>query len=357
MVTFWQGKRVFVTGHTGFKGSWLSLWLQSLGAEVFGFSLLPPTTPNLFSLAQVANGMTSIIGDIRDFSALKKALHLSQPAIVIHMAAQPLVKQAYINPVETYATNVMGTVHLLEIVKQMDSIKAILNITTDKCYDNKGIDWNYSENDNLGGRDPYSNSKACSELVTHAYRHSYFNEQQSTGIASARAGNVIGGGDWAKDRLVPDIIQACINQQPFYLRYPQAIRPWQHVLEPLSGYLLLAKKLYESPKKYTGSWNFGPHDKDAKTVAWIANSISQLWQNDTCWELDTKTHPHEEKYLKLDCTKAILNLGWQPRWDINRGLQETVSWYQAWQSSNNLQEKTLNQIKYFINDRALMRQE
>jgi len=344
---FWQDKRVFVTGHTGFKGSWLSLWLQTLGADVAGYALEPPTTPNLFTLANVAAGMKSEIGDIRDFAKLHTALNTYQPEIVIHMAAQPLVRYSYREPVETYAVNVIGTVHLLEAARQVSSVKTIVNVTTDKCYENKEWSWGYRENDRLGGHDPYSNSKACAELVTSAYRNSFF-PKYNIGLASARAGNVIGGGDWAADRLIPDIIQACMQNKDVIVRNPNAIRPWQHVLEPLSGYLLLAEKLYESPSQYAQSWNFGPEDNDVKPVSWIADYILNDWGMGNRWIKENAEQLHEATYLKLDCSKAKAELSWKPRWDLAAGLQQTVRWYQAYQAKENLRDVTLGQIQNFM---------
>ncbi len=273
---FWRERRVLLTGHTGFKGSWLSLWLQSLGANLVGFSLLPPTLPNLFEIAQVEKGMDSIIGDIQDFSLLQKTINYHQPEIVIHMAAQSLVRYSYQEPLKTYTTNVMGTANLLEAVRLNDSVQVVVNVTSDKCYENKEIDRGYRETDRLGGYEPYSNSKACAELVTQAYKDSYF-KNKGMGIATVRAGNVIGGGDWAKDRLVPDVINACLNQQAIYLRYPNALRPWQHVLDVLAGYLVLAQRLYELPAQYSGSWNFGPDDENIKSVSWITDEIIRYW--------------------------------------------------------------------------------
>lgn len=347
MMRFWQGKKIFITGHTGFKGSWLSLWLQLLGAELVGFSLYPSTIPNLFTLARVADGMTSIMGDVRDFALIHKTLKAYRPEMVIHMAAQPLVRYSYHNPVETYATNVMGTVHLLEAIRQVDSVKAVINVTTDKCYENKEWHWGYRENDRLGGYDPYSNSKACSEYVTAAYRNSYFNSRH-IGVASARAGNVIGGGDWAQDRLIPDIIRGCIDKHPIAIRYPNALRPWQHVLEPLSGYLLLMQRLYESYYEYAESWNFGPDEDDIKPVSFIADCIINFWDNSIRWVTDENQHPHEAACLRLECAKAKSKLKWQPRWNLERGLKETVRWYQAYQAEKNMRDITLNQIKNFI---------
>jgi CDP-glucose 4,6-dehydratase len=344
---FWQGRKVLVTGHTGFKGSWLSLWLQLLEADVAGFALKPSTTPALFTLADVSQGMTSIIGDVRNFDQVLGAFKDHRPEIVIHMAAQPLVRASYQAPIETYATNVMGTVHVLEAARQVDSVKTIINVTTDKCYENQEWYWGYRENDTLGGYDPYSNSKACAELVTSAYRSSYFN-LTGIGLASARAGNVIGGGDWADDRLIPDIIRACMEQRAVSIRNPSAIRPWQHVLEPLNAYLLLAEKLYFDPAAYAAGWNFGPEENDVKPVGWIADYIVKRWSQASSWALDEQTHPHEATYLKLDCSKARAQLGWQPRWDIKKGLSETIDWYQAFQAEENMREKTIEQILNFV---------
>ncbi len=350
MLNFWQNKKVLVTGHTGFKGSWLSLWLQLLGAEVIGFSLNPPTTPNLFALANVEDGMTSIIGDIRDFSLIKNVINEYQPEIVIHMAAQALVRHSYIDPIETYSTNVMGSVHLFEAIRQNDCVKAVVNVTTDKCYENKEWLWGYRENDTLGGHDPYSNSKACSELVTAAYRDSFF-KINNIGLASARAGNVIGGGDWAADRLIPDIINACIKDDDVIIRNPNALRPWQHVLEPLNAYLLLAQRLYESPLDFAEGWNFGPSEADAKPVSWIADTIVKFWNNGkTNLVLNKNPQPHEATNLKLDCSKAKSLLAWQPRWNLEAGLAQTVSWYKAYQASENMRDVTIAQIKNFISN-------
>lgn len=344
---FWQGKKVFLTGHTGFKGSWLSLWLQMMGAELTGFSLKPPTSPNLFDLARIEESMNSIIGDIRDFSVLQEALQRARPDIVIHMAAQPLVRYSYQEPLETYSTNVMGTANLLEAIRKTDSVKAVLNITTDKCYENKEWYWGYRESDQLGGYDPYSNSKACAELVTSAYRNSYLN-QQGVGLASARAGNVIGGGDWAADRLIPDLVRACVENEAVSIRNPHALRPWQHVLEPLSGYLILTEQLYHSPLDYSEAWNFGPNDGDIKPVSWIADFVIELWNNKSSIHLDKGIHPHEATYLKLECAKAKSKLQWTPCWDIKKGIMETVSWYQAHEARENMQDITLMQIEKFM---------
>lgn len=348
---FWRGKKVFMTGHTGFKGSWLSLWLQQMGAQVTGFALHPPTNPSLFEVANVAQGMTSIIGDIRDGEALAKAMRDAAPDIVIHMAAQPLVRYSYVNPVETYSTNVMGTVHLLEAVRQTPTVRAVVNVTSDKCYDNKEWVWGYRENEPMGGFDPYSNSKGCAELVTSAYRNSFFNPEKyadhRVALASGRAGNVIGGGDWADDRLIPDILRAIGDSKPVVIRSPHAIRPWQHVLEPLSGYLLLAEKLYTQGIAYAEGWNFGPSDEDAKPVQWIVEQLTQQWGEGASWQLDGGEHPHEAHYLKLDCSKAKMRLDWQPRWHLGHTLEMIVSWQQAWLAKQDMRSFTLKQIEQY----------
>ena len=347
--TFFHGKKVLITGHTGFKGSWLSLWLQSLGAEVIGYALAPPTIPSLFEEAKVGQGMASVIGDIRDLEHLRSVFAEHQPEIVIHMAAQPLVRYSYLEPVETYSTNVMGTVNLLEAVRATPSVKAVVNVTTDKCYENREWAWGYRENEPMGGYDPYSSSKGCAELVTAAYRNSFFqpstiNHQPLTAIASARAGNVIGGGDWAEDRLIPDIMRAISEGRPVHIRNPHAIRPWQHVLEPLSGYLLLAQKLYEEGAAYAEGWNFGPNDEDAKPVQWIVERLTHSWGGGASWLLDGGEHPHEAHYLKLDCSKAKGRLNWHPRWHLDEALDRIVSWNKQWLAGVDVRKLTLQQI-------------
>lgn len=348
---FWQGKRVLLTGHTGFKGSWLSIWMQSMGVKLVGYALTPPTNPSLFEVAKVGNGMTSIIGDIRDLTYLRKVLAEHQPEIVIHMAAQPLVRYSYLEPVETYSTNVMGTVNLLEAIRVTGSVKAVVNVTSDKCYENREWEWGYRENEAMGGYDPYSNSKGCSELVTAAYRNSYFHPDQypSHGVAigSARAGNVIGGGDWAADRLIPDMVRAIAQGQPVSIRNPDSIRPWQHVLEPLSGYLLLAQKLYEEGAGFADGWNFGPNDDDAKPVKWILDYLTKAWGDGASWKLDGGDHPHEAHYLKLDCSKAKLGLQWQPRWSLAEAIEQICNWHKEHLSGGDMQLMCLKQIKQY----------
>ncbi len=344
---FWRGKRVFLTGHTGFKGGWLSLWLQSLGAEVHGLSLKPPTAPNLFTVAHAKGGMAShTIGDIRDLATVQTAVHAARPDIVIHMAAQPLVRLSYAEPVETYATNVMGTVHLLEAARSAPGVKAIVVVTTDKCYENKEWAWGYRENEPMGGRDPYSNSKGCAELVTSAYRSSFL---QSSGIAvaSARAGNVIGGGDWAADRLVPDILRAFEDNQPVIIRNPDATRPWQHVLEPLSGYLALAEQLYTHGQAYAEGWNFGPRDEDARPVEWIVEQMVKSWGKGASWQKDGGVHPHEANYLKLDISKAKARLAWQPRWPLATALQLITTWHKAFLAKADMKKLCVAQIQQY----------
>ncbi|MCM2569434.1 CDP-glucose 4,6-dehydratase [Janthinobacterium kumbetense] len=350
---FWQGKRVFLTGHTGFKGGWLSLWLQQLGADVIGYALAAPTTPSLFEVADVASGMQSIIGDVRDGDAVKRAMAAARPDIVIHMAAQPLVRYSYANPVETYSTNVMGVVHVLEAVRATPGVRAVVNVTSDKCYENREWPWGYRENEAMGGYDPYSNSKGCAELVTAGYRSSFFHAdkyaEHGVALGSGRAGNVIGGGDWALDRLIPDMLRAIGTGEPVMIRNPHAIRPWQHVLEPLSGYLTLAEKLYTAGPVHAEGWNFGPHDTDAKPVEWIIERMTQEWGAGASWSLDGQDHPHEATYLKLDCSKARGQLGWHPRWDIGQTIAKIVEWHKACDQGADMRAMTLAQIATYQN--------
>ncbi|MCF6245794.1 MAG: CDP-glucose 4,6-dehydratase [Desulfobacula sp.] len=346
---FWKGKRVFLTGHTGFKGSWMSLWLQNMGAKVMGYALSPPSNPNLFEVGHIADSMISLKGDIRNLEKMQRSLARHQSEIVIHMAAQSLVRYSYQNPVGTYSTNIMGTVNVLEAVRHTPCVKAVLIITSDKCYENREWDWSYRENDEIGGRDPYSNSKGCAELVTAAYRQSFFNETRgvSTAIASVRAGNVIGGGDWAADRLIPDIMAAITKKSAVLIRNPGAIRPWQFVLEPLSGYLTLAQKLYEQGVEYAEGWNFGPKEDDAKTVQWIVEQITEQWGKDASWVLDKTKQPHEAHYLKLDCSKAKKYLNWNPGVSLTQALENIVSWHKAYLLGKNMREFSLKQIADF----------
>lgn len=350
--SFWDGKRVFITGHTGFKGSWISLWLQSMGAIVHGYSLPAPTNPSLFEVAGVAGGMESEFGDIRDYPQLFQSIDKFRPDIIFHMAAQPLVRLSYLEPVETYSTNVMGTVHLLEAVRHTQGVKAVVNITSDKCYDNKEWVWSYRENEAMGGYDPYSNSKGCAELVTSAYRNSYFNpnsyHKHGVAVATVRAGNVIGGGDWALDRIVPDILKAFEQAQPVIIRNPHAIRPWQHVLEPLSGYLLLAQNLFINGAEYADAWNFGPNESDATPVSEIVEQMVSLWGEGAAWLLDGGEHPHEANYLKLDCSKAKMKLQWQPRWDLNTTLSRIIKWHKAWLNKDDMNAYCIQEINEYM---------
>jgi CDP-glucose 4,6-dehydratase len=347
---FWKNKRVLITGHTGFKGSWLSIWLHSLGAEIHGYALSPPTSPNLFQVAKVESCLkTNTIADIRDAKRLRELVAKIEPNIVFHLAAQPLVRQSYIDPIETYSTNIMGTVNLLESVRHSLSVKAVVNITTDKCYENQEWLWAYRENEAMGGYDPYSSSKGCSELITAAYRRSYFSEAD-VHVASARAGNVIGGGDWAQDRLIPDFIRALRNKKTLVIRSPNAIRPWQHVLEPLSGYIQLAEKLYSEGATYASAWNFGPAEDDAKPVSWIVEKLVTNIPNST-WEIDKNPQPHEANYLKLDSSKAKKLLNWHPRWRLDQALDQIISWDKAYQSNDDMYKICINQINdYCLNE-------
>jgi CDP-glucose 4,6-dehydratase len=328
------------------------LWLYRLGAEVHGYALEPPTIPSLFELAKVATLLNSHrIADVRDAAALAETIQQVQPEIVIHMAAQPLVRDSYKIPVETYAVNVMGTVHLLEAVRMCPSVKAVVNVTTDKCYENREWVWGYREDEPMGGFDPYSNSKGCSELVTAAYRSSYFHparyDEHTVAVATARAGNVIGGGDWAGDRLVPDVVRAIMAGEPVRIRNPHAIRPWQHVLEPLSGYLALARNLYENGTECAEGWNFGPSETDAKPVEWIVQCLCEKWGKGARYEIDLGDHPHEAHYLKLDCSKARMRLGWQPKWNLDRTLEAIVAWTKEYCAEGKMREICLKQITQY----------
>lgn len=347
--SFWKNKRVFLTGHTGFKGSWLSLWLSKMDAEVKGYALAPESMPSLFIEARIEEKIESDIGDIRDLDTLKTSMREFNPDIVIHMAAQPLVRLSYKQPIETYETNVMGTVKVLEAARNCPNLKSIVSVTTDKCYENKEWIWGYRENEAMGGYDPYSSSKGCAELVTSAYRRSFMQER-GIGLATARAGNVIGGGDWSEDRLIPDILRAFEHNQSVVVRNPKSTRPWQHVLEPLSGYLTLAQKLYESPQDYAEGWNFGPKEEDTKPVGWILDTMVKIWQGNASWQLDKKVHPHEAGFLTLDISKAKSRLLWQPTWCLDGTLTKIVQWHQAWMNKKDMQELCLKEINDYIRD-------
>ena len=341
--TFFKGKKVFLAGHTGFKGGWLSLWLQSMGAEVHGYALNPPTETNIFSVAEVNKGMaSSVIADIRDAGKLSQAMKSAGPEIIFHMAAQPLVRYSYAHPAETYEVNVMGTVNLFEAVRTMSGVKAVVNVTSDKCYENHEWERGYRENEAMGGFDPYSSSKGCAELVTAAYRRSFL-DPAGIALASARAGNVIGGGDWAADRLIPDLLRAMDAGETLKVRSPDSIRPWQHVLEPLSGYLMLAEQLYSDGASFAEAWNFGPADEDARPVKWIVERMAEM-RKDVKWQCDETPQPHEANYLKLDSSKAHRLLNWQPRWRLQTALQKTLEWHGAWRKDEDMRAVTLAQI-------------
>lgn len=347
---FWKGKKVFVTGHTGFKGTWLCHWLNHLGAKVHGYALAPQTAPSLFELTHAKDIVTETIADITDAKVLTHAMQAFAPDIVFHMAAQALVRDSYADPVKTYSTNIMGTVVILEALRGCKTVKAFINVTTDKCYQNREWLWGYRENEALGGYDPYSSSKACSEIVTSAYRDSFFNPHSPdpiAGIASARAGNVIGGGDFAKDRLIPDCVRSVLSGNQIVIRYPGAIRPWQHVLEPLAGYLLLAEKLFEDPRKYAGAYNFGPDDADAKPVEWIVKKFCEKWQGAT-YAADHSQQPHEAHFLKLDITKARSELGFRPRWNIERAIDSIISWTRAFEAKHDVGKICVTQIEEYV---------
>lgn len=345
--SFWRDRRVLLTGNTGFKGAWLSLWLRHMGAEVIGLAL-PANYPSLFDVAQIRNDSLTFFGDIRDLGFVERVVKEVAPEVVFHLAAQSLVRYSYGHPVETYHTNVMGTVHLLEAIRQTHGVKAVVSVTSDKCYENREWLWGYREQDPLGGHDPYSNSKGCAELVTAAFRSSYFPpssyENHGVAIASARAGNVIGGGDWAEDRLVPDILRAISAGQAVNIRSPAAIRPWQHVLEPLAGYLQLAEKLYLEGPRFADAWNFGPDDCDSRPVSWIVDALTRRWGGEARWELSLDPHPHEAHYLKLDSSKARQLLGWKPRWHLEESLRRIVDWQKAFDAGDDMRAYSLQDI-------------
>jgi CDP-glucose 4,6-dehydratase len=340
---YWRGKKVFVTGHTGFKGSWLSIWLQDMGAQVTGYALPPPTHPSLFQLASVEALITSVIGDVRDARHFQATLNEAQPEVIFHMAAQSLVRKSYQEPVETYEVNIMGTVHLLEAARHCSSVRVVVNITSDKCYENKERTSGYSENGPMGGHDPYSSSKGCSELVTAAYRNSYL-KKCGIAVATARAGNVIGGGDWAEDRLIPDFFRALDAKETLLVRSPDAVRPWQHVLEPLSGYLLLAEHLSQDGAQYAEAWNFGPPDKGTQSVSWILDTLKEANKAFT-WKCDSELKLHEALLLYLDSNKSRTKLGWSPSWSLEIALQKIIEWHEAYQANADVLGVTLQQIK------------
>jgi CDP-glucose 4,6-dehydratase len=345
---FWKSRRVLVTGHTGFKGAWLSLWLQKMGAEVYGYSLTPPTNPNLFCVAKVEDGLAGHMqANLLDRDGLASFVAATDPEIVFHLAAQALVRQSYRDPVETFATNVMGTVHLMEAIGRSDSVRVVVNVTTDKCYENREWDWGYRETDSLGGHDPYAASKACSELVSASYRQSFL-AGKGIQIATARAGNVIGGGDWSPDRLVPDVLRAFDEGKPVTLRSPDAIRPWQHVLEPLAGYLMLAERLWNEGDAFAEGWNFGPAADDAESVEIVVRKISSLWDGKAEWSTDPSPQPHEAHYLRLDASKSRHRLGWAPCWNLDHALHQTLAWHQAWKSGADMRLVSLEQIADYV---------
>lgn len=348
---FWKGKHVFITGHTGFKGSWLCLWLERLGAKVTGYALAPPSKPSLFEMANIADTMNSIHGDVTNLPALQAAMAAAKPDIVIHMAAQTLVRYSYENPVETFSTNVLGTVNVLDTVRRVSSVRAVVIVTSDKCYHNEEWVWGYRENSRLGGADPYSASKGCAELVVAAYQHSYFDPKNNPGCAavgSGRAGNVIGGGDWALDRLVPDIIRSLLKNQPTIIRSPQATRPWQHVLEPLHGYLMLAERLYNDGHSFASAWNFGPPEESEKTVGWIIEQLYQLWGVTFEWKKDANPGPPECTFLKLDASKAHAYLGWRPKLDLMSTLDSIVKWSRRFEAGDDMRKVSVAEIERFM---------
>ena len=348
---FWQGRKVLITGHTGFKGSWLSLWLQKFEADVIGYALPAPTSPNLFEVAKVGDRMTSVIGDVRDLDSLKAVVQEHQPEVIFHLAAQPIVRQSYENPVETYSTNVMGTVNLLESVRHTEGVRAVVSITSDKCYQNNEWVWGYRENDPVGGFDPYSSSKGAAELVIASFRNSYFSpklyQTHGVGLASTRAGNVIGGGDWARDRLIPDFMRAIMGNRPVIIRSPTAIRPWMHVLDPLNGYMKVAEQMVRQGGEFAQAWNFGPSDEDTQTVSWIVDYLTKSWGDGARWELGSAKHPHEDRWLKLDYSKAFRFLEWSTKLHLSTALEWIVEWYKAYQADEDMHALTLQQIARF----------
>lgn len=348
---FWKNKKVLITGNTGFKGSWLSLWLHAKGTRVIGYALPPPTTPSFFEIGKIAESVISIEGDVRNLDHLIAVIKKHEPEICIHMAAQSLVRYSYQHPLETYETNIMGTLNVLEAVRQTQTIRAVLIITSDKCYQNKEWIWGYRETEAMGGNDPYSSSKGCAELVTTAYRKSFFSKKEpsepSIGVASARAGNVIGGGDWSADRLIPDIIKAVMTNKAVVIRNPNAVRPWQHVLEPLNGYLVLIENLWKQGSQFEGGWNFGPNDDDCKPVGWILIALNKLWDGGIQWESDTVENPHEDVLLKVDSSKARNLLGWSSKLSVRKALRWSAEWYQGYLRQQNMRRLSEEQIQRY----------
>lgn len=344
---FWNGKRVLLTGHTGFKGAWLSLYLEKLGAKVTGLALAPDQNPSLFEVAGVDRGIRSIIGDIRDLATVERAVTAAEPDVVIHMAAQALVRRGYREPVETYATNVLGTVHVLDAVRRVSKARACVVVTSDKCYENREWLWPYREDEPMGGRDPYSNSKGCAELVVSSYRSSYF-APAGMGLASARAGNVIGGGDWSEDRLIPDLIRGFIDRKPTMIRQPNSIRPWQHVLEAINGYMMLVERLWDDPVAFAQGWNFGPTDAGAIPVHAIADTLVTKWGSGASWIRDKEAGAHEANLLKLDSTKARTLLSWKPRLNIEQSLEWIVNWHRAQVAHADMRDFTRLQIEEYL---------
>ncbi len=348
---FYKDKKILVTGHTGFKGSWLSMWLRELGAEVAGFALEPPSKPSLYEVSGMEGRMASVFGDVRDAVKLEETFNRYEPEMVFHMAAQSLVRYSYKAPSYTYETNVLGTVNVLEACRKTPSVRAIVNVTSDKCYDNDNAARPFRENDPMGGHDPYSSSKGCAELVTAAYVRSYFNPrdfaEHGVSLASVRSGNAIGGGDWGKDRLIPDCVKALAEGKPVIIRYPEAVRPWQHVLEPVYGYLLLGKDLYRYGAAFSGGWNFGSDDREARTVRWLMDKMVTMWGQGAAWKADRGDHPYEAQHLRLDCSKAIKGLGWSPGWDLETALANTVDWYKAYFEGKEMLPFTVRQIKKY----------
>lgn len=345
-MSFWRGKKVLITGHTGFKGSWLGFWLDSLGAEVCGYALAPDGEINLFDNLRLAAKIKHVVGDVRDLAQFENTITDFQPDVVFHLAAQSLVRRSYRQPVETYETNVIGTVNVLEAVRRTKSVKSVVIITTDKVYENKEWLWAYRENERLGGFDPYSNSKACAELAVSAYRNSFFAEGNCL-IASARAGNVIGGGDWSEDRLLPDVFRSLIFGNNLEIRNPFSVRPWQHVLEPLAGYLTLAEKLFNGEKRFADAWNFGPSEDDSKPVGWILEEIKRIWNDPVNWQIGTERQPHEANLLKLDSTKARTELEWMPKLHIKDAVKLTADWYRGYKDKSDLIDLTKDQIEFY----------